>query len=73
MNCVKDRLKEKKINLQYTKEAIEHVGQLVFDINFGARPVKRVIQQLVETEVASILLKGYIKEEDTILIDTALN
>ncbi|KAL8115847.1 hypothetical protein AgCh_022372 [Apium graveolens] len=44
MNRVKDRLKQKKMNLEYTKEAIEHVGQLGFDINFGARPVKRVIQ-----------------------------
>lgn len=53
-------------------KAIEHVGQLGFDINFGALPVTRVIKQMVETEVASILLKGYVEEEHTIVIDAAL-
>ncbi|KAL8115851.1 hypothetical protein AgCh_022376 [Apium graveolens] len=73
MNRVKDRLKQKKINLQYTKEAIEHLGQLGFDPNFGARPVKRVIQQMVENEIALRFLKGDIKEEDTLLIDADLS
>lgn len=72
MNRVKDRLKQKKINLQYTNEAIEHLGQLGFDPNFGARPVKRVIQQTVENEIALRFLKGDIKEEDTLLIDVDL-
>lgn len=73
LNRVKDRLKQKKINLQYTKEAIEHLGQLGFDPNFGARPVKRVIQQMVENEVALRFLKGDIKEDDTLLIDADLS
>ncbi|WOH03792.1 hypothetical protein DCAR_0623192 [Daucus carota subsp. sativus] len=73
LNRVKDRLKQKKINLQYTKEAIEHLGQVGFDPNFGARPVKRVIQQMVENEVALRFLKGDIKEEDTLLIDADMS
>ncbi|KAK4854573.1 hypothetical protein QYF36_026108 [Acer negundo] len=66
---VQDRLKQKKINLQYTKEAVEVLGTLGFDPNFGARPVKRVIQQLIENELAIGVLRGDFKEEDSIIVD----
>lgn len=69
MNRVKERLKQKKIDLHYTKEAVELLGGLGFDPNFGARPVKRVIQQLVENEVAMGVLRGDFKEEDSIVVD----
>ncbi|KAK0571089.1 hypothetical protein LWI29_010787 [Acer saccharum] len=66
---VQDRLKQKKINLQYTEEAVELLGTLGFDPNFGARPVKRVIQQLIENEIAIGVLRGDFKEEDSIIVD----
>jgi ATP-dependent Clp protease ATP-binding subunit ClpB len=69
LNRLKDRLKQKKIDLHYTKEAVELLGTLGFDPNFGARPVKRVIQQLVENEVAMGVLRGDFKEEDSIIVD----
>lgn len=69
LNRLKDRLKQKKIDLHYTKEAVELLGMLGFDPNFGARPVKRVIQQLVENEVAMGVLRGDFKEEDSIIVD----
>ena len=69
MNRVKDRLKQKKIELHYTKEAVELLGKLGFDPNYGARPVKRVIQQLVENEIAMGVLKGDFTEEDAIIVD----
>ncbi|KAM7492883.1 hypothetical protein LguiB_027492 [Lonicera macranthoides] len=71
INRVKERLKQKKIDLCYTKEAVEVLGTLGFDPNFGARPVKRVIQQMVENEVAMGVLRGDFKEEDAIIIDAA--
>ncbi|KAJ6745368.1 CHAPERONE PROTEIN CLPB4 MITOCHONDRIAL [Salix koriyanagi] len=69
MKRLKERLKQKKIDLRYTKEAIDLLGKLGFDPNFGARPVKRVIQQLVENEIAMGVLKGDFKEEDSITVD----
>lgn len=66
---VQDRLKQKKIDLHYTDEAVKLLGKLGFDPNFGARPVKRVIQQLVENEVAIGVLRGDFKEEDSIIVD----
>ncbi|KAJ1413121.1 P-loop containing nucleoside triphosphate hydrolase [Sesbania bispinosa] len=69
MDRVKNRLKQKKIDLHYTQEAVELLGVLGFDQKFGARPVKRVIQQLVENEVAMGVLRGDFKEEDSIVVD----
>lgn len=69
LNRVKERLKQKNIRFQYTEEAIELLAALGFDPNFGARPVKRVVQQMVENEVAMGILRGDIKEEDSIILD----
>ncbi|VVB17271.1 unnamed protein product [Arabis nemorensis] len=69
MQRVKNRLEQKKINLEYTKEAVDLLAQLGFDPNYGARPVKRVIQQMVENEIAVEVLKGGYAEEDSILLD----
>ncbi|KAI3982167.1 hypothetical protein MKX01_019073 [Papaver californicum] len=69
LNRLKDRLKQKKIGLHYTQQAVDLLGVLGFDPNFGARPVKRVIQQMVENEVALGVLRGDFKEEDTVLVD----
>ncbi|KAM1176820.1 hypothetical protein PS2_016077 [Malus domestica] len=69
MNRLKDRLKQRKIDLHYTEEAVELLGTLGFDPNFGARPVKRVIQQLVENEIAMGVLRGDFNEEDSLIVD----
>ncbi|KAI8014462.1 hypothetical protein LOK49_LG05G01665 [Camellia lanceoleosa] len=57
------------VNLYYTKEAGELLVTLGFDPKFGARPVKRVIQQMVENEIAIGVLRGDFNEEDSILVD----
>lgn len=71
LNRVKNRLKQQKIHLQYSAEAVELLGSLGFDPNYGARPVKRVIQQMVENEIALGVLKGDFKEDDTVLVDVS--
>ncbi|XP_071701624.1 chaperone protein ClpB4, mitochondrial [Rutidosis leptorrhynchoides] len=71
LNRVKDRLKQKKIDLRYTAEAIDTLAKLGFDPNFGARPVKRVIQQMVENEISMGILRGDFNEEDTVIVDVS--
>ncbi|KAF5175418.1 Chaperone clpb protein [Thalictrum thalictroides] len=66
---LKDRLKQKNIDISYTKEAVELLGTLGFDPNYGARPVKRVIQNMVENELALGVLRGDYKEEDSVVVD----
>ncbi|KAK1275271.1 hypothetical protein QJS04_geneDACA003818 [Acorus gramineus] len=69
LNRLRDRLKQRNIHLHYTREAVQLLGTLGFDPNFGARPVKRVIQQMVENEVALGVLRGDFNEDDALLVD----
>ncbi|KAK9039441.1 hypothetical protein V6N11_014641 [Hibiscus sabdariffa] len=69
---VQTRIADRKIKLQVTDSAVQLLGDLGYDPNYGARPVKRVIQQNVENELAKGILRGEFKDEDTILVDTKL-
>lgn len=67
---VQSRIADRKMTIQVTDAAVQLLGSLGYDPNYGARPVKRVIQQNVENEIAKGILRGEFKEEDCILVDT---
>ncbi|XP_054802690.1 chaperone protein ClpB3, chloroplastic [Prosopis cineraria] len=67
---VQKRIADRKMRIQVTDAAVQLLGSLGYDPNYGARPVKRVIQQHVENELAKGILRGEFKEEDSILVDT---
>ncbi|CAM6114861.1 unnamed protein product [Calypogeia fissa] len=69
---VQKRLTDKKLTLKVSDSAIQLLASMGYDPNYGARPVKRVIQQSVENELAKGILRGEFKEDDTILVDTDL-
>lgn len=58
------------MKLKVTDAAVELLGSLGYDPSYGARPVKRVIQQNVENELAKGILRGEFKDDDTVLVDT---
>ncbi|WP_457610123.1 ATP-dependent chaperone ClpB [Lutibacter sp.] len=60
---------KKDINLSYTDEAVEELIEKGFDPQFGARPVKRVIQRDILNELSKEILAGKITATSTILID----
>ncbi|XP_073274744.1 chaperone protein ClpB3, chloroplastic-like [Primulina huaijiensis] len=64
------RVADRKMKIQVTDAAVELLGSLGYDPNYGARPVKRVIQQYVENELAKGILRSEFKEDDSILVDT---
>lgn len=70
---VQKRVADKKMKIEVSDAAIQLLGSLGYDPNYGARPVKRVIQQNVENEIAKGILRGEFKDEDTILIDTEVS
>ncbi|KAG6543345.1 hypothetical protein Mapa_015259 [Marchantia paleacea] len=72
LDRVQKRLVDKKITLNVSDSAIQLLGSMGYDPNYGARPVKRVIQQSIENELAKGILKGEFKEDDVILVDTDL-
>ncbi|XP_059293892.1 chaperone protein ClpB3, chloroplastic [Lycium ferocissimum] len=67
---VQQRLADRKMKIHVSDAAIQLLGSLGYDPNYGARPVKRVIQQNIENELAKGILRGDFKDEDTVLIDT---
>jgi len=73
MQNVTQQLKEKDIELEISQEAKNYLGKKGYDEVFGARPLKRVIQDLVEDPVSESLLKGSFKAGDTIKIDLVDN
>uniref|UniRef100_A0A0C9RHL9 TSA: Wollemia nobilis Ref_Wollemi_Transcript_21734_3306 transcribed RNA sequence n=1 Tax=Wollemia nobilis TaxID=56998 RepID=A0A0C9RHL9_9CONI len=70
LDRVQERLRDKKITINVTDSAVELLGSMGYDPNYGARPVKRVIQQNIENELAKAILRGTVKEEDTVIVDT---
>lgn len=64
------RIADRKMKIQVSEAAVQHLASLGYDPNYGARPVKRVIQQNVENELAKGILRGEFKDEDTISIET---
>jgi ATP-dependent Clp protease ATP-binding subunit ClpB len=71
LGFLKERLKEQKLDIKLTKQALEYLAELGYDPLFGARPLKRVIQNRIQNIVAKKILAGEIKEGDTVIIDRA--
>lgn len=65
---VKNRLAEKEISLEISPSARGKLVEAGTDFKYGARPLKRAIQRLVEDEIAELLLAGKFKAGDTICI-----
>jgi hypothetical protein len=63
------RLAERKITIELTANAKALIAKEGFDPAYGARPLKRTIQRLVENPLARALLKGEFSPGDTIRID----
>ena len=63
------RLEQKQLKLEISESAIDLIIEQGFDSVFGARPLKRFIQQKIETEIARKLLSSEIKVNSTFVID----
>jgi ATP-dependent Clp protease ATP-binding subunit ClpC len=66
---VRDQLMAQQIDLVVTAEAKDHLIKLGYDVDYGARPLRRVIQNLVEDPLAEALLTGRFTAGDKIIID----
>jgi len=66
---VAQQLKEKDIELETTPEARQFIANEGYDPNFGARPLRRVIQNQVEDRLSDEILSGRIQSGETAVID----
>jgi ATP-dependent Clp protease ATP-binding subunit ClpB len=69
LDGVRKMLAENGIRMNYTEEALKSIAQAGFDPEFGARPVKRVIQSKVLNQLSKDLLGGTIDRSKPITID----
>jgi ATP-dependent Clp protease ATP-binding subunit ClpC len=69
MGQVEERLAGKKIKLALSPEGKELIVEKGFDPTFGARPLKRTIQKLLEDSLSEELLKGTVKDGDRVAIE----
>lgn len=66
---VAQRLSAKGINLRASDEAVYELAKKGYDPKFGARPLRRVIQENVENAVADFLLRGQVGRRDTMVLE----
>ncbi|MCE5318886.1 MAG: AAA family ATPase [Parachlamydia sp.] len=66
LNSLVRRLKERDVILKWTKEVVAHIAEEGYDPIFGARPLKRMIQNEVVNILSKALLEGKIKAENTV-------
>ena len=67
---LRKRLAERKITLELTEAAQKTLAEHGYDPVFGARPLKRAIQRMVENPLALEILAGNIREGDHVVVDT---
>ena len=68
MKETKNRLKEHGMDIELTPEARAFIAREGYDPNFGARPLRRAIQRLVEDPLSELILSGTFKEGDRIIV-----
>jgi len=69
MRYLQERLIEKKISISFSDKIKELIADKGFDPTFGARPIKRTIQQMIENPLSMKILNGEFIENDNIKID----
>jgi len=70
---LRKRLEERNIDIELTAQAKEVLAEKGYDPVYGARPLKRTIQKLIQDPLATDILKGAFKDGDRIMVDIDRN
>ncbi len=73
LNQVIKMLATNQVNIEITDNAMEFLGKLGFDPQYGARPVKRVIQKYLLNELSKQILSGKVERDKTLVVDVNSN
>jgi ATP-dependent Clp protease ATP-binding subunit ClpC len=68
LDRVTRRLRAQRIELRFDDEAVGHLADAGFDPEFGARPLQRTIQRLIENQLSRMLLDGSLQEGDAVTV-----
>ncbi len=69
LNGLAKMLKKNNIELTYTNEALDYIAKIGYDPQFGARPVKRVMQKNILNELSKQILAGTVQADSSIILD----
>ncbi|MEA3398406.1 MAG: ATP-dependent Clp protease ATP-binding subunit, partial [Patescibacteria group bacterium] len=70
LNSIRKMLEAKGIGLHFEDEGVRKLAQQGYDSKFGARPLRRLLQNKIEDKIANRILSGELKRRDTVIIDT---
>ncbi|RMD58737.1 AAA family ATPase [Candidatus Parcubacteria bacterium] len=70
LNKVGKLLEDKGIGLEINLEGVKKLAQEGFDPKFGARPLRRLLQDTIENQIANKILAGELARRDTVVIDS---
>jgi len=66
---VEKDLQERGVALRVEDEGLEYLAEHGYDPEFGARPMRRAIQDIVENQLAELILANKLKRRDTVYLD----
>ena len=69
LKLVQKMLENSDIKLTVTKKAVDYIAKIGFDPQFGARPIKRVIQKNLENELSKLILEEKVNKNSVIVVD----
>jgi ATP-dependent Clp protease ATP-binding subunit ClpB len=73
LSRLRERLSERHITLMLSDGAKEQLARVGYDPVFGARPLKRAIQQLIETPLSRQIIAGEIEDGDDVILEPGAN
>ncbi|HXK60115.1 MAG TPA: AAA family ATPase, partial [Acidobacteriota bacterium] len=66
---LRNRLRDRHIEIELTSEARRHLVRVGYDPAYGARPLKRAIQKLIENKLGILLLDGTVRDGQKVIVD----
>ena len=63
------RLRAQRIKVEFSEAAVSHIAEKGFDPQFGARPLKRAVQRMVESQLSRRVLRGDLEPGDNVTVD----
>ena len=73
MDLVKERLDQKEITLSMTDNALDHLAEKGYDPQYGARPLRRMIQNKIMTQIANLMITKGIMRGGSVNVDVKKN
>jgi ATP-dependent Clp protease ATP-binding subunit ClpC len=66
---LRKQLTDREVTIEFTREALDKLSDAGYDPAFGARPLKRVLQRMIEDPMSEMILKGEVPNGSKVIIE----